>query len=195
MVSASNVRIMIDSDEDFLGTEDRNSTIATMPPDRPLTPTSLPHLDVMLTDDGSRTLRDRELGETFHSGCGALSECWHVYLHNSGILQRLTARDGATVRVLELGFGTGMGWLITAAAAECHEGKLEYVSLEKRLLPADVLAQIDTSSAVATAITAGWIPPEYSIMSSIEKRWLAYRASLPIDPAIEYQVSPVIACG
>ncbi len=185
---------MIDSDEDFLGTEDRNSTIATMPPDRPLTPTSLPHLDVMLTDDGSRTLRDRELGETFHSGCGA---CQNVGTFTCTTVDtpaldcpRRCNRTRAGTRLWN-----GMGWLITAAAAECHEGKLEYVSLEKRLLPADVLAQIDTSSAVATAITAGWIPPEYSIMSSIEKRWLAYRASLPIDPAIEYQVSPVIACG
>ncbi len=50
--------------------------IATMPPhDR--YPDSLEHIDIMLTDDGSRTLRDRQLDETFHSGCGALSDCWH----------------------------------------------------------------------------------------------------------------------
>ena len=165
-------------------------TIPTMPPNRPLTPTSLPHLEVMLTDDGSRTLRDKLLDETFHSGCGALSECWYVYLLNSGIHDKLAARTATPVRVLELGFGTGMGWLITAAAAEAHAAALEYVSLEKELLPADVLAQIDTATATDRAISDGWIPTSFSALRSIETTWLRHRQTLSTDGDIEHQVSP-----
>lgn len=164
-----------------------------MPPNRPLTSTSLPHLEVMLTDDGSRTLRDRELNETYHSGCGALSECWHVYLQNSGIEGRLAVASTRPVRVLELGFGTGMGWLITAAAAQAHGAALEYVSLEKHLLPADILAQVDTTSAVSRGIADGWIPKSFAVMDSIERSWLDYRSSLgTLSPGHEimYQVSP-----
>ena len=160
-----------------------------MPPNRPLTPTSLPHLEVMLTDDGSRTLRDKRLDETFHSGCGALSECWYVYLLNSGILDKLAARPAKPVRVLELGFGTGMGWLITAAAAEAHTAALEYVSLEKELLPADVLAQIDTATATDKAIADGWIPSSFNAMRSIETTWLKHRQTLSPDGEGEHQVS------
>ncbi len=129
-----------------------------MPPERPITTTSLPHLDIMLTDDGSRTLRDRELNETYHSGCGALSECWHVYLQNSGVHDLLAKQPVSPVRVLELGFGTGMGWLITAATAEIYQASLDYVSIERSLLPVDVLAQIDTTAAVARGIADNWIP-------------------------------------
>lgn len=167
-----------------------------MPPDRPLTPTSLPHLDVILTDDGSRTLRDRNLEETFHSGCGALTECWHVYLRNSGTLQRLSpenlAGSSATVRVLEVGFGTGMGWLITAAAAEVNHVALEYVSLEKELLPADVLAQVDTSAAVAQGIHGGWIPETFAVIDWIEQQWLETRRAFPSPATGEliHDVSP-----
>lgn len=143
----------------------------------------------MLTDDGSRTLRDRTLNETFHSGCGALSECWHVYLRNSGIHELLATKTASPVRVLELGFGTGMGWLITAAAAEILAAPLEYVSLERDLLPADVLAQIDTAAAVAHGIADGWIPASLAIMNSIERGWLDFRLALSKADEIEYRVS------
>ncbi len=162
-----------------------------MPPDRPLTPTSLPHLEVMLTDDGSRTLRDKLLDETFHSGCGALSECWYVYLINSGIRDKLAARPVAPVRVLELGFGTGMGWLITAATAESYAAPLEYVSLEKSLLPADVLAQINCSAAVSKGIADGWLPASLTTIHTIEANWLSSRLAASTANQIEHSVSPI----
>ena len=143
----------------------------------------------MLTDDGSRTLRNKLLDETFHSGCGALSECWYVYLCNSDVLDKLIARPATPVRVLELGFGTGMGWLITAAAAEVHTAALEYVSLEKELLPADVLAQIDTASATEKGIADGWIPSSFSAIRSIELAWLMTRQTFAPDCDIEHHVS------
>ncbi|MCC6511063.1 MAG: tRNA (5-methylaminomethyl-2-thiouridine)(34)-methyltransferase MnmD [Pirellulaceae bacterium] len=151
-----------------------------MPPERPITPSSVPHLDILLTDDGSRTLRDRLLNETYHSGCGALSECLHVYLRNSGIEQKLqrAADHARPVRVLEIGFGTGMGWLLTAMAAEVYQHPLVYVSLEKQLLPAEVLAMIDTASAVDVAVAKGWLSPEFARLREIEQRWLAFRSRL-----------------
>ena len=164
-----------------------------MPPQRPLTPTSLPHLDVMLTDDGSRTLRDNRLNETFHSGCGALRECWHVYLGNSGISNLLASASQSPVRVLELGFGTGMGWLLTAAFAELHGAQLEFVSLENRLLPADVLAQIDTAAAIERGIADDWLPDGLKFASRIERDWLQYisRGAVETDTGeIAYQISP-----
>ncbi len=144
----------------------------------------------MLTDDGSRTLRDRLLDETFHSGCGALSECWYVYLLNSGIHDLLLQCPTEPVRVLELGFGTGMGWLITAAAAYAHGAPLHYVSLESRLLPTAVLAQIDTASAVQRAVTDGWIPASLQCVGLIEQAWLAHRQTILDLQTIEHQVAP-----
>ena len=146
----------------------------------------------MLTDDGSRTLYDRSLNETYHSGCGALSECIYVYLRNSGIEQLLggNAANGSMpvdsnvsqrepVRVLELGFGTGMAGLLTMAAAKSQGRALEYFSLEYNLLPHDVLQLLEIGSAVNLAISRGQLPGHFSITTELERRWLDYRSQLP----------------
>ncbi|MGN6545985.1 MAG: tRNA (5-methylaminomethyl-2-thiouridine)(34)-methyltransferase MnmD [Aureliella sp.] len=146
----------------------------------------------MLTDDGSYTLRDVQLGETYHSGCGALAECLHVYLRNSGVEALLERRNeehrsgaiaAAPVRVLEFGFGTGMACLLTMAAARAHDCPLEYVSLEHALLPIEVLSQLRIGEAVNLAIARGQLPAGYAVASELERDWLAFRASLPGQPA------------
>lgn len=163
-----------------------------LPPDRPLFPTALAHLQLMLTDDGSYTLRDSRLDETYHSGCGALAECLHVYLRNSGV-EALCERRGAgqppageaaaPLRVLEFGFGTGMACLLTMAAGRAHECSLEYVSLEHALLPTEVLSQLRIGEAVALAIARDELPASFAIASELERDWLAFRASLSAESA------------
>ena len=98
-------------------------------------------LVVQITDDGSRTLLDVEMGVAFHSASGAVTETKHVYLDNSLVSQRLG--EGKTSRVLEIGLGTAMGLLLTLDQAIEHRVALEYNSLELRLLPADVLSQLN----------------------------------------------------
>jgi len=155
----------------------------------------------MLTDDGSYTLRDCQLDETYHSGCGALAECLHVYLRNSGIEtllerrgveHRLSSEAGASerdddlhagpVRVLEFGFGTGMACLLTMTAAYVHGCPLEYESLEHALLPVEVLSQLRIGEAVQLAIARGDLPATYAVASRLEQAWLEFRASLPATP-------------
>lgn len=106
-------------------------------PVRQSVPSALPGISFLLTDDGSWSLRDERLEETYHSGCGAASETWHVYLLNSGLLTRM--QSGCKVRLLEVGFGTGMGWLMSTTAATVVGGRLAYLGLEKRLLPRSIL--------------------------------------------------------
>lgn len=93
----------------------------------------------MITDDGSRTLIDA-CGETFHSGCGALSECLVVYLVNSGTLGRLERRLSSCV--LEFGLGTCTSLLVTAAAANYFHTSVTYIGLEANVLPMVVLEQL-----------------------------------------------------
>lgn len=145
----------------------------------------------MLTDDGSYTLRDCQLDETYHSGCGALAECLHVYLRNSGVAAMLERRGAehrmadstsAPVRVLEFGFGTGMACLLTIAAARVHACRLEYVSLEHSLLPVEVLRQLKIGEAIGLAIDRAELPAAYAIASELERDWLGFRTSLPTEP-------------
>lgn len=109
-------------------------------PERPQSASLDPRFRVMRTDDGSRTLLEIETGDTFHSGCGAVAECLHVYLENSGVGERLRSRRPTSV--LEVGFGTGMAFALTAAEAIRSGTSLRYVALEHRLLPPAVMEQV-----------------------------------------------------
>ena len=93
-----------------------------------------------ITDDGSRTLWNEQLDETYHSGCGAVLESLVVYLHNSAILARMSKSEPTAV--LEYGLGTGTAFLLTAAVAELHRAALRYRALELSVLPAAVFADL-----------------------------------------------------
>ena len=120
-------------------------------PHREQLPTSDANLKWVITDDGSRTLLDSALNETYHSGCGAVAESFVVYLLNSGVHQRLTSGQWTTV--LEYGFGTGTAFFLTAALAQLASTRLHYIALEKSLLPADIVASLGIADALQRTVT------------------------------------------
>ncbi len=102
-------------------------------PERLKIPTSEDGLHWQITDDGSRTLWNAALDETFHSGCGAVAESLVVYLMNSGVHQRLVTGQGSAV--LEYGFGTATAFLLTAADACRYGTALQYRALRVHFSP------------------------------------------------------------
>lgn len=109
-------------------------------PERNRRPCADPRYQVLETDDGSLTLECVATGDTFHSGCGALTECEYVYLGNSHIHQEMLQRG--EVEVLEMGFGTGMNFLVTAALARECQVRLRYCAVERAPLAKEVLEQV-----------------------------------------------------
>ncbi len=63
------------------------------------------HVSLQLTEDGSHTLFNAELNETYHSHKGALAESRYVFIH-AGLEQVL--QDFDHLAILEVGFGTGL---------------------------------------------------------------------------------------
>ncbi|MEM6364645.1 MAG: hypothetical protein AAF745_09480, partial [Planctomycetota bacterium] len=57
-------------------------------PIRPIRATTDEDYEIQLTDDGSRTLIHQPSGVAYHSGCGARTECDHVYVRNGGLIER-----------------------------------------------------------------------------------------------------------
>ncbi len=98
-------------------------------------------LEIRTTGDGSKTLYSSTYGQTFHSEKGALSESQHVFIEGGALPFRLMSQD--KVRVLEVGFGTGLNFFLSASLAAMHPSKLEYIALEKDLLSADVLEGLE----------------------------------------------------
>jgi tRNA U34 5-methylaminomethyl-2-thiouridine-forming methyltransferase MnmC len=105
-----------------------------------------PGLDWLITDDGSRTLRDNSLKECYHSGCGAVSESWIVYVRQSGVERRLAERQAT--HVLEYGLGTGTTLLLTAAMAEISQCELSYVAFENRWLPSAIISELRLENGI-----------------------------------------------
>ncbi|MBD5233108.1 MAG: tRNA (5-methylaminomethyl-2-thiouridine)(34)-methyltransferase MnmD [Bacteroidales bacterium] len=84
-------------------------------------------VSIEITADGSPTFYREDIDEHYHSVKGALAESSHVYIQ-AGWQQ--AAASGGTVRVFEVGFGTGLNAALTALAALEAGVDTEYYSVE-----------------------------------------------------------------
>ncbi len=102
----------------------------------PSTPTGLnppmqapPGHTLITTEDGSTTLHSQRFDETCHSTSGAREETRVHYLEGCRVHELLTKHSH--VHLLEVGFGTGLGWQETLALSQQVSATfLTYVSLE-----------------------------------------------------------------
>jgi tRNA U34 5-methylaminomethyl-2-thiouridine-forming methyltransferase MnmC len=110
----------------------------------------------VVTDDGSKTLFSTQFGEHFHSKFGAITESMHVFIE-SGLLYIRPERD---LKVLEIGFGTGLNALLTAK----HASKpILYTAIEAYPLPNDKVKELNYDAemgeggiSLADLHEAGW---------------------------------------
>lgn len=85
------------------------------------------------TRDGSPTFEVVEWGVCYHSIHGALTESVHVFIERGLDLWLKEAKDGLhgrPLRVLEVGFGTGLNAVLAWKWAEAQGIEMEYVGLE-----------------------------------------------------------------
>jgi tRNA U34 5-methylaminomethyl-2-thiouridine-forming methyltransferase MnmC len=98
-------------------------------------------LEVVKTADGSNTIYNTEVGENYHSSHGALQESRHVFL-NSGLKYYLQVqKDETLVSILEVGFGTGLNFLLSADYCTEKKIKLDYTGIEAYPLSMDMVNQ------------------------------------------------------
>ena len=108
------------------------------------------------TADGSLTLFQPEVGEHYHSKHGALQESKHVFL-NSGLVYFLAQEPQTQVRILEVGLGTGLNFLLTADYAQKQNLQLDYIAIEAYPLSETLLAQTGYNQFVEVAIWDGFL--------------------------------------
>lgn len=104
-----------------------------------MTPNQL-ELSVVTTADGSSTIFHPTIKENYHSRNGALQESNHVFL-NSGLRYYLADKELTEVAILEVGFGTGLNFLLTQEYCTAKEITLNYVGLEAFPLSFDLIAK------------------------------------------------------
>ncbi len=86
-------------------------------------------LQIITTRDGSRSLLNAELNETYHSIHGARQESLHVFIKH-GLDFVIQQQAKKSVKILEIGFGTGLNALLTAQYAKENAVSIEYTTLE-----------------------------------------------------------------
>lgn len=118
------------------------------------------------TADGSLTLYSPRYQQSYASSLGAYNEAVHVFLQGAGVAQRLVTEQAS--KVLEVGLGTGLNFLLTADYALKQGTTLNYEALEHTLLPSQILASLNYN--------------DY-IQADLWQAWLQWRDSLPENPA------------
>ncbi len=86
-------------------------------------------IEIITTGDGSHSLQNHQLNETYHSIHGALQESIHVFIKSG--LDYIIERDPVSeIRILEIGFGTGLNALLTWKRSNEIKNKISYTTLE-----------------------------------------------------------------
>lgn len=84
---------------------------------------------IIETADGSNTLFNESVGEHYHSKHGALQESRHVFIE-AGLAHAIDVFKTESISVLEVGFGTGLNFLLSAEYCKERSVSLAYTSLE-----------------------------------------------------------------
>ncbi len=96
------------------------------------------NLEIVITSDGSATLFNAAVGENYHSKHGALQESQHVFV-NSGLQFFIDTFQKTEVDILEVGFGTGLNFLLSAEKAKAANIRINYTGIEKYPVPLHLL--------------------------------------------------------
>ena len=112
--------------------------------------------ELCITKDGSPTIYVPQLDESYHSMHGSIQEANHVFINNG--LKYF--KDNKQLRVLEIGFGTGLNALLAAKYAHDNQLMIQYVGLEAYALDKALWQQI---SYAKTSHEKSWY---FNMMSS-----------------------------
>lgn len=101
-------------------------------------------MEIITTADGSSSLYNKELNETYHSSHGAIQESLLVFVANG-----LNYFKNETISILEVGFGTGLNTFLTLL--NCNKKTIYYTALETFPLLPDVIKQLNYANLVNEA--------------------------------------------
>jgi tRNA U34 5-methylaminomethyl-2-thiouridine-forming methyltransferase MnmC len=103
--------------------------------------------ELIITKDGSHSLLNTELNETYHSIHGALQESVHVFI-KSGFDFALENVSNTSLSILEIGFGTGLNALLTLQRSRQAQAQVRYTSLEAFPLPENIWSKLNYAASL-----------------------------------------------
>ncbi|MDD4609810.1 MAG: tRNA (5-methylaminomethyl-2-thiouridine)(34)-methyltransferase MnmD [Bacteroidaceae bacterium] len=129
--------------------------------DRKTSPLS--DVTLVATEDGSLTMLSPYKEEHYHSMKGAYTESMHIYI-GCGLQHFIAENHPSSVRIFEVGFGTGLNAYLSCLAAEEKRLPLHYTSIELYPLSVDVAQQLHydqlfptgTATTLSALLQAPW---------------------------------------
>ncbi|MBM7072687.1 tRNA (5-methylaminomethyl-2-thiouridine)(34)-methyltransferase MnmD [Shewanella sp. 202IG2-18] len=102
-------------------------------------------VELLLTKDGSHTVYNNKLDESYHAYNGALTESEFVYIENGFryFLASKQTQSHTLIRILEFGFGTGLNTVLTLKESIQSGIHIDYVSTEPCPLPFDIIDSLN----------------------------------------------------
>lgn len=104
-------------------------------------------IEIITTSDGSHSLLNTALNETYHSKHGALQESVHVFI-KEGLDFFLQSKSQNSISILEVGFGTGLNALLTLQRALELPNNIYYTSLETFPVPEEIWSKLNYIDSV-----------------------------------------------
>ena len=102
--------------------------------------------EIIVTADGSHTVQLKDRNITYHSHHGAVQESKHVFIE-AGFLHREKQLPG-TLRLFEMGFGTGLNALLTLTEAKKLNKPIVYSAIENYPLTASETGSLNYNEAI-----------------------------------------------
>ena len=124
--------------------------------------------EIVTTQDGCHTIVSPDFGTSYHSIHGALEESRVVYIQ-TGLLYLLNM-GLSSVKIFEMGFGTGLNALLTYLTAEEKEIDISYFGLEAYPLKAQIIEQLNFSSILEKQDLARILLTMHEMDELIEKK-------------------------
>lgn len=112
---------------------------------------AMDRIEKFLTADGSHSFYLPSIDEAYHSDRGAIQESSHIF-----IKEGFSQIPKQTIRILEVGFGTGLNVLLTAISSEKLQKNVVYTALEKYPLSTNKLNELNYVTLLEVEIAKEW---------------------------------------
>lgn len=99
-------------------------------------------MKLITTSDGSHSVFSEQFNADYHSKHGAIQESQHVFI-KSGLHFLLKNNQPETLRIFEMGFGTGLNTFLTFLEMQNSTLKIEYTAVEAFPLAEEVYSLLN----------------------------------------------------
>ncbi|MFN4082740.1 MAG: tRNA (5-methylaminomethyl-2-thiouridine)(34)-methyltransferase MnmD [Bacteroidia bacterium] len=99
-------------------------------------------LSVYTCSDGTKTIYNKFLDETYHSRNGAIPESLHVFI-KEGFLYSLNQQPKNEITIFEMGFGSGLNAILTYIESQKFTHlKINYITVETNPISFELVSEL-----------------------------------------------------